>query len=621
MVKNCTIKLVKNFTLYGIIYKMQLRGKKMKILNHWIKKINRTSLKTQLSILIITSFSIVIVSIIAYMYKSNSNTIVEQETSKIGTLLNLETENLDTYLSEIERYSLLLRNDQDFMRIINTKYVMTYVELAKVQSLLRSNFDSRNDLISYRLFLINKSTNYYMDSTKRKVQPFYDNSVENLPNYSEFIKGKYYRSIQPALEENQFIIFYRTIINIEDQKPLAIVELTFDTSYIESLANSYQESNERFFVIDENNQMLYSNKKNILKPSDVTEILNHLSTFQVQHMTKSINDEDYLIVYNESKLGLYKALTIKPIIEIDEKIIYTRNVSLMLGLFALSVTTFLAILFIKLVTKPLSTLAYRLREVGTGNFTTTIAVGGSSEIANLAQNYNLMIRQIDDLIKKTYLSELNEKTARLIALEAQLNPHFLYNTLQAISAEAVVNEQFRINYMITALASMLRYTIKGNEFVTLEDEMKHVMDYLLLQQSRFEDNLTYEIQTCESNHSPFIPKICIQTLVENSIIHGMKGEIAKIHLIITSVIENETLIITVSDNGNGIEKDKLLELKSIFSNSTNNQQKSANIGLLNLWDRLRLIYENKAQLIIDSIPQEITTITLIIPVEKEFPNV
>ena len=266
-----------------------------------------------------------------------------------------------------------------------------------------------------------------------------------------------------------------------------------------------------------------------------------------------------------------------------------------------------------MITNPLSTLAHRLRRVGTGNFTTTTDIGGSLEITNLAHDFNSMIHHIDDLIKKNYISEINAKTSRLIALEAQLNPHFLYNTLQAISAEAIINKQPKINAMVTSLASMLRYSIKEEDFVSVAQEIKHVNDYLSLQHSRFGENLTYEWNIDEDTLHAMIPKISIQTLVENSITHGISGDIDHINIYIRTYMEGDQLLIKVRDDGIGIAPEKLNELKEAFANSDLNTHKSLGIGLMNLSSRIHILYDEPASLSIESNLGYYTLVTLSIP--------
>lgn len=591
-----------------------------KLYNKLNKYLSHISLKTQLAILIISTFSIVIVAIIVYSNQRNLSTIVNQQTSTISSLLRLETQNIDSYLSEIDRYSLLLRHEESFMQIINNRQPLSYEDALVVQTLLRSNFDSRTDLISYRLYLVKKSMYFEIDAAKHKVQSFIKNDISTLPNYSDFTVGRFYKYLKPTQDPDSFLVFYRTIIDIETQEPLAIVELTFDTSFIRALISDRKDALELFSYVDDKGQLYYTNNDRLINQRYIDHSLPNVKTTSKGTVQTDIDGESYLVVSNTSLKYGYTLYNFKPLAQLDRQISDTRNISLALGFLSITVTTILAILLIRLVTTPLTTLAHQLRDVGSGNFTTPTHVGGSLEITKLAQDFNSMIYQIDDLINKTYKSELNEKTSRLIALEAQLNPHFLYNTLQAISAEAIINHQPKINYMVTALASIMRYTIKGGDFVTLSDELKYVNDYLLLQKARFEDNLSYELSIPEAAKGYFIPKISIQTLVENSIIHGMKGTVDHVHVKILGKIDADTISIIVSDNGCGIDPKKLEQIRNDFNASRTAENRTNHIGLLNLYSRIQLLYSNKASLEIESSVSDSTVVTLTIPIYTEVPT-
>lgn len=126
-------------------------------------------------------------------------------------------------------------------------------------------------------------------------------------------------------------------------------------------------------------------------------------------------------------------------------------------------------MIVRLTTAPLTAFSRRMKEVGNGNFSPIEENGGSRELLALSRSFNEMVSHIDELINQNYVSEINEKTARLAALEAQLNPHFLYNTLQAIGTEALLNDQPQINRMLASLAANLRYSIKSGDPVRLKD--------------------------------------------------------------------------------------------------------------------------------------------------------
>lgn len=584
------------------------------ITNYFRSKVSKISLSTQLAILITTTIFVIIISLVGYNYFRTIHTITEEQIRTTSVLLDLEYQNAEDYLEQINKYSLLMRNDESFLKILTTKHPLDYIQATYVKNLLRSNFYARDDVSSYKLYLLNSGVNYQISGLIRNSQQFSSEPVEDFSAYPEFTSKKYYRAIIPSGTPDFLMTYYRAIIDIQTGRPLAIVELQLDTSYMDNLAKSHTMSGEIFCLLDGQNRLFYTNNP-LVTDTLIQEMATPLSASAAGNFTAEIDSKQYLAVFYGKDDTNWKVISFKPHSLIDQQVAVTRNVSLLLGLLALSVAVILVFLFIKLVTRPLTTLAQHLRSVGNGNFTATAEIGGSLEISNLTEDFNYMVHEIEQLIEKNYMAEFNEKTARLIALEAQLNPHFLYNTLQAISAEAIINHQPRLNQMIMALASMLRYSIKEEDMVLLKQEMKHVQDYLLLQEARFGSQLTYDLDISPETEQLQIPKISIQMLVENSIIHGMEESI---HIKIMTALVGEELIISVLDNGCGIPPEKLEQLNALDKSSSLTAGNKANpsIGLANLSSRLQILYHHRASLAITSELKECTTVTLKIQLDE-----
>jgi len=254
-----------------------------------------------------------------------------------------------------------------------------------------------------------------------------------------------------------------------------------------------------------------------------------------------------------------------------------------------------------------------MKIVGGGNFKVRIEVGGSAEISNLGTQFNSMISRVDDLIEKNYVAELNEKMSRLQALEAQINPHFLNNTLQAISAQAILKKQRSISKMIEALASMLRYSITEGDTMLLSAEIKHVQSYLMLQKARFDDRLDYNIKMDDSLSDFLIPKISILTLVENSINHGLEQSPGRICIKIDILLNRGYLVIKVVDDGCGMSPERLAEIRRQLEYENG---MTGSIGLKNLAGRLHILYNGMAKMEIDSTPGKGTVVILYIPLNN-----
>lgn len=242
-----------------------------------------------------------------------------------------------------------------------------------------------------------------------------------------------------------------------------------------------------------------------------------------------------------------------------------------------------------------------------------IDVKTNDEIGELAKSFNAMITRIDKLIKNEYLLLLNQKEAHLKALQAQINPHFLYNILQSISSIATINKIDEISIIAKSLGRMFRYSIKTEGvFVSVEEETNHLIDYLEIEKIRYPNKFEYKIIMSPECEGLKILKLTLQPIVENSIIHGFKKlrNTDKYLIYIIFSKENDSLQIEISDNGIGIPKDILYEINKYICSGESGYftEASQGIGIKNVYSRLRLYYEENLSFKIDSIKDVGTSI-------------
>ncbi len=228
-----------------------------------------------------------------------------------------------------------------------------------------------------------------------------------------------------------------------------------------------------------------------------------------------------------------------------------------------------------------------------------------------------MVNQVNELINEKYLAQLNEKTARLKALEAQINPHFLYNSLQAIATKAVLGGMKDISAMVEALAYILRYCFKEGDRVKISAEIDHIRKYLMLQKVRYGERLSVEIEVEDSTATVMVPKLSIQTLVENSVQHALEHMTENMAIRIVTGAKNDLLVITVSDNGPGMTPEELERVNRGLDEGSWTAKPDERIGLKNLASRLRLMYGETACLKLKSAPGEGTEATITLPLGQE----
>lgn len=276
--------------------------------------------------------------------------------------------------------------------------------------------------------------------------------------------------------------------------------------------------------------------------------------------------------------------------------------------------------FFNSINKRLSKVIKGMREVHANNLDSFIENDSDDELGELINNYNYMIAKMSVLIDEQYKSGKAIKNAELKALQSQINPHFLYNTLDMINWMAYKNMNSQISLAVKNLAKFYKLSLnKGKDITPIEDELHHVSLYAEIQNMRYSNRISLEINVDSNIRSYLIPKITLQPIVENSITHGIfaRGDVEGKILITGSIINND-IYLKVSDNGIGIkENDLSLILSSEKSKSNNIKSKGSGYGIKNINERLKLYYGDDYGLSFSSIYNEGTTVTIKLPIIQE----
>lgn len=559
---------------------------------------NRTTIRRQLSLVVGIVVFVLIIALVLVFYFTQAAANLRHEATAIDRVLELEAGQLEDYFAELRDYSLGLRNDAAFMAVLSQRGALGYDRQMTVESAFRTLFYSRDDIAWMELYLLKPQLALRIDSDRRKVLPMTYQAPEEMEAYARFISGPDYLSVQP--DADGFVRVTRTIIDSPRTTPLAVVRFLVDGSRLAIQARRHGDNGERLYLFDADGISFTSNG-------------GEERVYAAIEAGKTALDGCLLTRYR-GKSGLTIAAA-KPMRLINAALNRTRNRTILIGLIALVLSLLVVSGAIHLLTRPLSQLSRRLQQVGSGNFTRGADLQGSYEMIGLSDEANQMIANISELIDRTYVATLNERTARLAALEAQTNPHFLFNTLQAISTEAILAGDDKVYRMITSLAALLRYTIKGGNLARLSTELDTVKRYLLLQKSRFGERLMYDIDADPRLLDADVPKLGLLTLAENAIVHGMGGAAAGIHMAIRCTIERGNAVICVEDDGAGISRERMAEIRRMIAGDAVVAVK--NIGLGNLASRLRLLYGGRAWIELDSPiePERGTVVRMMIPME------
>ncbi len=251
------------------------------------------------------------------------------------------------------------------------------------------------------------------------------------------------------------------------------------------------------------------------------------------------------------------------------------------------------------VTQPINRLSEAMRSAQERNFDIRLPNRRKDEIGKLTESFNDMIGRINTLVNAVYQGKLAQKNAEIKALQAQINPHFLYNTLDSINWMLLDRGEKDISDIVISLGSLMRYCIDTKApLVTLKEEFEYVASYLRIQKNRLEERLCYELDLPASLGNVRVPKFILQPLVENAILHGIEPRNKQGMIRIAAADGGENVIITIEDNGPGIPREALAALDIAEENEGEQQ----GIGLYNVDKRLRLYFGEEHRLAVQNTP-------------------
>lgn len=267
------------------------------------------------------------------------------------------------------------------------------------------------------------------------------------------------------------------------------------------------------------------------------------------------------------------------------------------------------------ITRPIELLTQSMKRAKKGDLDQQVEISSRDEIGMLAQCYQNMMSQLKALMAQQVQNEKEKRRAEIRILQAQINPHFLYNTLDTLQWKAYESGQDDMVSMIRSLSTFFRISLsKGSEFIPLAKEIEHVKSYLAIQQIRFADVLQYHL-TVDADTTISVPKVILQPLVENAIQHGIKPKLTPGSIWIKISQKEEHICITISDDGVGIPPERLEQIQQEMDTLT----PQSCYGLINVCNRIKLEYGSQADIELTSQQGIGTTVTIALPIQKGTP--
>jgi len=399
----------------------------------------------------------------------------------------------------------------------------------------------------------------------------------------------------------------------EGELYLGVLLIDIDTSNLKLIAAQTNLGDMGHIIItDQANELIYSSNTEcsitLCESADIANKIvlgGSLTKFKGLSMYVNVNT----IKYTRWKIATF--------INVDT-ITNSKNDSLirmiLIFLGTLIAITFSSALFSSRISRPMNKLKEHIKKIEEGDFDTMIDISGQKEVVVLADAFNSMSQRIKELMQKVLNEQVEKRKTQFIALQNQINPHFLYNTLDSIVSLSEKHRNKDVEKAIVALSKFFRMSISNEKStVALKDEIEHVRNYLLIQQIRYQNTFEFNFEIDEAVLDNDVLKLSLQPLVENAIIHGINPDEAYTKILIKAYQKDECTIVEIYNEGYGIDQTRINEIHQMI----HSEKESTSMGLKNVYQRLKLYYGDKADLFIESELDEYTKVSMIIPIKED----
>ena len=551
-------------------------------------------------------------------------------------ILKQTGKNIDARLQATERLSFQITTNRSFQELLEKDNRGTGDEIdnlrihSNIITFLESSASTDADITFIQVTSLSGS-NYFLYPSK-----YYPNTLaEKMGKLDEAMGRAVWFETEP---KSGTIVVGRVINSVLYQKKIGYLLIYLKESALFEICESMDLlNNGEVYIINREGGILSSRDKSLIGRNLFQEgkgiTPDHLKeNFDTVRNGSGASYIASRIVNN----GDWRVVANIPTTLYERDIINLRNLILVIGVVCCLLAFLISILFSESISRPLRNLSSTMEKVGKGNFNVSITPESGDEIGELSNHFNNMVKEVQRLIQVVYQEQYLKQKAELKSLRMQINPHFLYNTLESINWMARKKDAPEIGDMVKALGDLMRASIGGEDFVTLKDEVENISNYLMIQKFRYRDRFEAFIHISGVIERAILPKLVLQPIVENAIVHGLEKKIGKGRIIIESTMYEGKVTVLVSDNGIGMDREKVNKLNELFSKQAceakddfsddgllpshtssfeYSEKPHTHLGLMNVDRRLKLYYGEEYGITITSSPDEGTCVKIQFPLD------
>ena len=563
--------------------------------------------------------AVIIITVISLSYTRQS--VFENSSLYTQTIIQQMNQNIDSYIDYMENTSYLVSSNEDVQ-----KYLFGDTADPEARDRILSQFetilDSRSDILNLGIIaengrmLINNGQHLTNQDLDIHSQEWYTNALEGRE--SVYLTSSHVQHIISG-ERPWVITLSRGIRNKEmgtGQEKEGVFFIDLNYSAISELCDQSMVGNQGYaFIVDADGNIVYHPQQqqlyNELQTENIDLVMNAGS--DIVTWGDGINKKMYSISRAE-KTGW----TVVDCVRVEELLRRSneaQSIYVLVAIGLMAVALFFSRFVAKSITLPIQRLCDSMERVQEGDFSVSdIVVDSENEIGSLTKSFNVMTQRIHELMAQNIREQEAKRKSELKALQSQINPHFLYNTLDSIiwMAEGKKNEE--VVLMTASLARLLRQSISNeDELVSIGQEIEYARGYLTIQKMRYKDKLEFRIEVEPSILNIRLIKLVLQPVIENAIYHGLKYKESRGLLLVKGFMKNGNAVLQVIDDGVGMDQetlDHIYERHKVDYHSNG-------VGIYNVQKRLQLYYGNEYGIVYESKPGEGTTATITIPGQQE----
>lgn len=583
-----------------------------------IKFYKNISIKKKILLVLYMQILIPLIFIGYFSYKSSENIIVEKSISYSNDLLSLAELRLQDTISNLaeisndlgkdeEIYSALLYNDSN-----NINKLQDYEARNEITNAFQKTISNRRQDIMGMCIVTDTSRVYGYDINNEE-SDIKSAVIQNFPD----IKQQVGTNLEPVwyFDANENVYLIKRICNNNNWIEIGFLVIQVDKTYFKfALSGPESELIKNLTVISPNNGIIFCSNK--------TEFEKYRET--ILETVNGVNKKDKIFIASRTLNNLgWEILTYIPFkqLYIDVNGLKTRIV--IICIIAILLLSFVSIFVSFDMIKPINQLVKAMKGMNIDKISNSyIEIDRNDELGFLQKTFNIMAKEMDHLVNWIYREQITRKEAEIKALQSQINPHFLFNTLESINWMAQLNNVPEISETVSDLSTLLDISIgRDDRLITIEEEFIYIDKYISLLKRRFEDKITLNKEVDPQVLYVKIPRLLIQPLIENAVYHGVENNRCKGVISLVANIQDDLITIEIIDNGNGISSEELIKLNNGLSMDNNtyfktlSNKKDKSIGIENVNRRIKLYYGEKYGLKLESKINIYTKVTVTLPIQ------